>query len=201
MTARPTRAAARRTLYLRRRPLAALCAFVAVLATLLVLAPTPAPTVGVLAARTALPAGTILGPEHVTRLDVAQSALPEGAAPADADLAGRALAGPVAANSILTDASVSGGERLARPGHVVAALPLPTDGIAALVRPGVHLDVFDAGGALVADEVRVVAPPDTPGGNPVDITAGGRTALVEVPVDVAAKIASLGGTSLTVVVR
>ena len=50
--------ALRRTLYLRRRTLAALCAFAAVLAALLALAPPSAPTVTVLAAASALPGGT-----------------------------------------------------------------------------------------------------------------------------------------------
>ncbi len=42
----------------------------------------------------------------------------------------------------VTRASVAAPERLSRPGHLVVSLPLHNDGIAALVRPGVRLDLI-----------------------------------------------------------
>ena len=54
-------------------------------------------------------------------------------------------------------AAVADGERLARPGWVVVALPLPNDALAALVRPGVEIDLFGSDGAVVASQVRVLA--------------------------------------------
>ena len=201
VTPRPSPAALRRTLYLRRRPLAALCAFAAVLATLLALTPTPAPTVPVLAARTSLPAGTVLAAEHLTPVELPESAVPEAALASEAGALGRALSGPVTAGSVLTTASVSSGGRLARPGHVVAALPLPGDGIEALIRPGVRLDVLDGAGEVVAADVPVVAPPDTQEGLGAPLGSPGRTALVEVPQEVAARLVSQGASSLTIVVR
>ena len=201
MSAHASRAALRRTLYLRRRPLAALCAFAAVLAALLALAPAREPTVTAVAARTALPAGTVLEAGHLTAVQVPAPLVPAGAASAEADVAGRALAGPVTAGSILTTASVSSGGRVARPGHVVTSLPLPDESIAALVRPGVRVDVLDATGVVLVADVAVVAPPDTPGGNSLTTSPTGRTALVEVPVEVAGKLVSQGAMSLTVVVR
>ena len=63
------------------------------------------------------------------------------------------------------------------------------------------MDVLDATGVVLAADVAVVAPPDTPGGNSLTTSPTGRTALVEVPVEVAGKLVSQGAMSLTVVVR
>ena len=82
--------ALRRTLYLRRRTLAALCAFGAVLATLLALAPPTAPTVSVLAAASALPGGTVLTSTDLVAVELPPGAVPDGAARVEADVVGRA---------------------------------------------------------------------------------------------------------------
>ncbi len=193
--------ALRRSFHLRRRAWAALCTFVAVLAALLALAPPAPTTVTVLVARAALPAGTVLAPEHLASLALPPEAVPEGALLAPGDAVGRTLAGPTAARSVVTAASVSSGRRLARPGHVVVALPVTDEAIASLVGPGVRLDVLDAAGAVVASDVPVVAPPDTPGGTGLGFGASSRSVLVEVPHAVAATLSSLGATSLTVAVR
>lgn len=200
MTPRPTHPL-RRILYLRRRPLAALCAFTAVLAALLALNPAQPPRVTVVTARSALPAGTLLAAEHLSSTEVPLSVAPDAALEAEGDALGHTLSGPVTAGSVLTSASVSTGGRLARPGHVVAALPVPGDGIAALVRPGARLDVLDANGEALAQDIPVVAPPDTPGSPGLPSAGGGRTVLVEVRAEVAAKLASQGSSSITVVVR
>lgn len=191
----------RRLLHLRRRPLAALCAFAAVLAALLALTPSAPPTVTVYAARTALPAGTVLNVDHLTRVDLAEAVVPEGAARSEAEVVGRTLGAPVSGGTILTATTVSDGERLASPGHVVVALPLPDEAIARLVRPGVHLDVLDPTGEVLAADVRVITPPDSPSGGNFGLGGNARSVLVEVPVSTAAKLASQGMTSLTVVVR
>lgn len=191
----------RRTLHLRRRPLAALCAFAAVLATLLALTPARVPTVTVYAARTALPAGTVLTAEHLVGVELGEAVVPEGAARAEVEVVGRTLGAPVSAGTVLTAVTVSEGERLARPGHVVVALPLADEAIARLVRPGVLLDVLDPKGEVLAAEVRVITPPDTPTGGNFGLGGAARSVLVEVPAPTAAKLASQGMTSLTVVVR
>lgn len=193
--------ALRRALYLRRRTLAALCAFLAVLATLLALSPNPDPLVRVYAAATPLPAGTVLSAAHLVPVDLPPEAVPEGAAVTEGDVVGRALAAAVSARSVLTAASVSQGERLARPGHVVVSLPLGDEAIGALVKPGVRIDVLDTAGEVLAAEVPVVAPPDTPTGGNLSLGVSTRSVLVEVPTQVAAKLVSQGHSSLTVVVR
>lgn len=201
MTKRHLPPALRRFFYLRRRSLAALCAFLAVLATLLALAPTPPTTLTVYAARDALPAGTVLAADHLVALALPPDAVPDGAVLAEAEVVGRTLGAPVTARSVLTATSVSEGARLARPGHVVVALPLPDGAIAGLLRPGASLDVLDSRGELVAGDVRVIAPPDTPTGGGLDFGGSVRSVLVEVPEAVAGRLASQGLTSLTVAVR
>lgn len=187
-----------RFLRLRRRPLAALCTFVAVLATVLALSPRPEERVPVVVAAGPLAAGTVLSPADLTPRSVPPDTLPQ-AAFADADaLVGRAVAGPVTAGTILTEASVASGERLARPGWVVIALPLPSGGVASLVRPGVVLDLIATDGVTVAAEVRVLSAPEAADG----FGASARAALIEVQPEVAAKLAQLSQLgSLTIAVR
>ena len=193
--------ALRGTLYLRRRTLAALCAFAAVLAALLALAPPSAPTVTVLAAASALPGGTVLTSTDLVAVELPPGAVPDGAARVEADVVGRTLASAVGAGSVLTATAVSEGTRLARPGHVVIALPLADETIAALVRPGVRIDVLDAAGVALASDIPVVAPPGTPGGVNLGMTGPQRSVLVEVPHEVAATLTAQGMMSLTVALR
>jgi len=198
---RPFPPALRRSLYLRRRPLAAASAFLAVLAALLVLSPGAEERVTVYAARTNLPAGTVLAEEHLAPLDLPPEAVPEGAAVAPGDVVGRTLAGSVSARSALTAASVSGAQRLASPGHVVLALPVADEAIAGLVRPGVLIDVIDAAGEVLASGIPVLSPPDTPSGGNLSLGGPSRSVLVEVPEPVAARLASQGLSTVTIVVR
>lgn len=199
---RPTPSSLRRILYLRRRPLAALCAFGAVLAALLALSPPPSVTVPVLAARSQVAAGTVLTAEHLTTVMLPPSAVPDGAFTTESDAVGRAVGASLTARSVLTSAAMADGMRVARPGHVVAALPLPNSGIAALVRPGAVVDVLDGAGETVARGVRVLEPPTAPGeGGLFGAGASGSVALVEVTPEVAAKIATHGGSGLVVVVH
>lgn len=201
MTKRSLPPALRRTLYLRRRQLAALCAFLAVLAALLALSPSAAPAVTVYGARTALPAGTVLAAEHLAPLALPPDVVPEGAALAEADVLGRALGAPVSARTVFTQATVSQGLRLARPGHVVVALPVTDGAIAGLVRPGARIDIIDPAGEVLATDVPVITPPDASSGTGLDFGGPSRSVLVEVPEQIAAKLASQGLTSLTVALR
>ncbi|QIK71666.1 hypothetical protein G7070_04515 [Propioniciclava coleopterorum] len=187
-----------RFLRLRRRPLAALCTFVAVLTGLWALSPPPDDRTTVLVAGAALPAGTVLGRGDLVARPLPPEAVPEAAITEPDALVGRALAGPVTAGTVLTEASVASGERLARPGMVVIALPLPSGGIAALVRPGAEIDLIASDGATVAGQVRVLSAPETAEG----FGAASRAALIEVSPDAAARLAQLAQTgSLTIAVR
>ena len=187
-----------RTFYLRRRTLAAVFAFLAVLTGLLALRPPEGASVEVLSAARGLPAGTVVAAHDLVRVRLPPGATPDHALTDDAEAIGRTLTGPLDRGAPLTRASVAGPERLSRPGHLVVSLPLHNDGIAALVRPGVRLDLIASDGATVAAEVPVVGPATDAGDGLVRGSA--RTALVEVPEEVAARLAGQGG-GVTVAVR
>lgn len=150
-----------RVLRRRRRPLAALAAFLAVFWGLgAVRTPAP-PTLTVLAAARDLPGGTTLAEGDVVEVRLPVDAAPADAATAPAVLVGRPLNGPVSARTVLTATSVASGRELARPGHVVLAVPLANRALASLLQPGARIDLFVAGEAsAVAADVRVVGVPE-----------------------------------------
>lgn len=187
-----------RVLRRRRRPLAALAAFLAVFWGLGAVR-TPAPEVStVLAAARDLPGGTTLQEADLMALRLPLDAVPGGAATQAAALVGRTINGPVTARSALTTASVSTGHELTRPGFVVLAVPLENRALASLLSPGSRVDLF-AGGATtaVAADARVVGAPEEQqaawANNPQPIV------LVELPSDAAARVAAaIAEGSLTV---
>lgn len=190
----------RRFTYLRRRTIAALATALAVLAALRFLAPVPAEHVTIVAAAQALPGGTTVQPSDLTWVDVPSEAVPEGALTTVDAAVGRTLNGPLSARSPVTEASVTPGQQLAREGYVIAPLPLTDDTLAPLLQAGVHLDLLSStDGAFLAQNVRVVATPESPGG---DLMAPTRTpVLVEVTPEVAGALAiaaQAGGVVITV---
>lgn len=202
---RPSPATRIRHLFtLRRRTLAALAAFVAVLAGLSAMQPTPPETAVVLVAAADLPGGTRLADADVTRATVPTAVLPRAAAHSTDEVVGRLLNGPVTRGTILTSASVAIGSSLVQPGFVVAPLPLADDAIAPLVAPGTRIDIIglDAeNGEAIATDVRVVGAPDTGTDGVLGSTAD-PTALVEVTPAVAVQLARAAQTGgVTVALR
>lgn len=175
--------------HLRRRTLAALAAALAVLAVLGVFAPPRAASVGVVAVARDLPGGTVLAAADLTTVDLPEAAVPAGAMTDAAGAVGLTLNGPLSARTPVTEASVATGQGLARPGYVVVALPLADQNLAPLVRPGVHLDLLDPGGAgdVFAADVRVVAVPESEAEGFGSVPT--RAALVEVQPEVATRLA------------
>ncbi|RCK70821.1 hypothetical protein DT076_05390 [Desertihabitans brevis] len=118
--AAPTLSSLRRAVSWHRRPLAAVCAALAVLATLAATRPEPPPTTTVATASRSLPGGARLGAAEVELRDVPVSLVPEGAVTEPAALEGRTLAAPASAGSILTEVDVVAPRRAgghgARPG-------------------------------------------------------------------------------------
>ncbi|GGO83937.1 hypothetical protein GCM10011584_00310 [Nocardioides phosphati] len=132
----------RRALLVRRRLLSAVCAAVAVLATLRALAPPPEPTAQTLVAVRHLAAGSVVAPG-----DVASEALPAAAVPDDAAEApvGRTLAAAVGAGEVLTDARLVGPSLLeGRPGAVALPVRIPDADVVALLRVGDRVDLYAA---------------------------------------------------------
>ena len=160
----------RRALLVRRRLLSALCAAVAVLATLRALAPPAPPTASALVAVRPLAAGSVVGAS-----DVASEALPEAAVPEDAATSpvGRTLAAAVGPGEVLTEARLVGPSLLAGRSDVVA-LPVrvPDADVVALLRAGDRVDLFAADpaaaqpdGARIAESALVLALPSPRSGH------------------------------------
>lgn len=166
----------RRRVLARRRPLAALCAAVAVLVGLRVGAGPPPPSVEVSVAVRDLAAGSIVGADDLTTMAFAAGTEPHRLAQ---DPVGRVLAAPVAAGEPVTDVRLVGaGLAAAHPDLTVMPVRLPDAGVVALLRPGDHLDLMAAdpgsGRATpLAYDALVLAVPQTSGSSD---PAGGSAA-------------------------
>jgi len=155
-----------------RRLLAALCAAVAVLATIHAVTPRAAATVAIWAAAHDLSGGAPLQPGDVSRIALPAEAVPAGALRATTQVVGRLLAAPMRRGEPLTDVRLLGPSLLTSlPNPDLVAVPVRVaDGsaAAALVHPGDVVDVLavadpTSGGAVatsaVARAVRVLAVP------------------------------------------
>ncbi|MGZ5398362.1 MAG: RcpC/CpaB family pilus assembly protein [Nocardioides sp.] len=158
------RRAVRRRVLARRRPLAALCAGVAVAAGVQAAAAPPPPTVEVMTAARDLPAGHVLGAADLRPLPMPPDAVPEGIVEGDV---GSTLAAPVRAGEPITDVRLVGGDlAAAHPDLTTLPVRLPDAGLAGLLDPGDRIDLIatdpQAGGSrVVASDALVLAtPPD-----------------------------------------
>ena len=157
-----TRESLRRAVLRRRRPLAALCAGVAVVAAISA-ASDPAPiTVPVTVAARDLPAGTTLEDADVTTAAFAPGSEPAGLPDATA---GRVLAAPVSAGEPVTEVRLVGpGLADGHPGLSAVPLRLPDPGMVGLLRVGDLVDLVAAdpqgrGATMIAADVPVLAIP------------------------------------------
>ncbi len=162
---RPWHRPVHRFLLTHRRWLAALCAGVAVLAALRVLAPPAPATVAVHVAAHDLPAGTVLEGDDLTRVQMAADQVPDGTAP---DLEGRTLAAPVRRGETVTDVRLLGPSVVAGyPGRVAVPVRVSDPDALALVRVGHPVDVVavdeEGQGRVVARAVPVVSVPRSGG--------------------------------------
>ncbi|MDO7867697.1 SAF domain-containing protein [Nocardioides jiangxiensis] len=132
----------RRAILVRRRLLSAVCAAVAVLATVRAVAPPPPRTAAVLVAVRALAAGEVVG-----AADVASTALPVAVVPSDAAAApvGRTLAGAVAPGEVVTEARLVGPSLLeGHDGLVAMPVRIADAAVVGLLRVGDRVDLFAA---------------------------------------------------------
>lgn len=191
----------RRFFYLRRRTLAALAAFVAVLAALTALQPDGGASVSVLAAARDLPGGTVLTASDLLTLELPPDAAPADAATTPESLVGRTLNAPVSARGVLTATDVATGQALVSAGHVAIALPLTSEALAPLIQVGSRIDILAAGGntgEVIASDVRVVGAPAA-GGSTLGVTTPDRVALVEVTPEIARRLAVASQTGNVVI--
>ncbi len=134
-----------RTLLLRRAAAVGLVGLAAVLA----LTPGSAAGVTVAVAARDLPPGTVLGATEVTLRELPAQVVPDGATQTPGAVLGRTLAAPVRRGEPLTDVRLAGPD-LARavstdPAAVSVPVRLADPDIAALLHPGVAVDVVTAG--------------------------------------------------------
>jgi len=197
------RRAVRRTVLGRRRPLAALCAGVAVLAAVHAARPAQPPTVAVTVAARDLPSGTVLG-----RGDLEVRRLPADVAPVGStpDAVGRTLAGPVRRGEPVTDVRLVAPSLVAAfPGRVVLPVRIADPDAVALLRVGDTVDLVAADprrgtASYVAAGVPVLALPTAADRQPGTATLGGRlVVLAALPSDVD-RIAGASATDLLSVV-
>lgn len=179
-------AGGRRAVLRHRRGLAALCAFVAVLAGVGAVRPAPPATEEVAVLAHDLPAGATLSPDDVRMVAYPPEAVPDAALPRD-DVVGRILAAPVGAGEPVTGARLVGpGLAEAAPGLDAVPVRLPDSGAVGLLRVGDRIDLVGAdpqsgeSGVLAADVPVLALPADDAAGASAT-GLGGRLVVVGVP--------------------
>lgn len=123
-----------------------MAAAIAVFAAVTAVSPETA-SIDVLVVVESLPGGSKLAATDVTTLKVPAHLAPEGHLQSLPP--GAVLAGPATARSILTEASLAGGQSLARPGFVVVPFTLPDRALVPLTTVGTTLDILGPEGPIV----------------------------------------------------
>jgi Flp pilus assembly protein CpaB len=189
----------RRAVLARRRPLAALCAGLAVAAGLRGNAAPPPPRTTLLVAAHDLPGAVALRPDDLTTRSFAPDSVPAGVLESPAQALGRTTVGPVRAGEPLTDARLVGRSMLAGyPGTVATPVRIGDPAAVGLVRVGDRVDLLaaDPQGAgeatLLAHDAPVVAIPHRAAAT--DLVSGALI-VVAVPDGTARGIAAAGVTS------
>jgi Flp pilus assembly protein CpaB len=163
----------RRAVLARRRLLAALCAALAVLATVHANAAPPPPRTSVLTAAHDLPAGVVVRSDDLRRIPFDPRSVPHGVVDA-ATAVGRTTAAPIRAGEPVTDVRLVAASVLAGyPGLVAVPVRIGDSAAVRLLRVGDHVDLVaadpqgDSGAEIVASDVPVLAIPrageDSPG--------------------------------------
>jgi Flp pilus assembly protein CpaB len=152
----------RRTVLARRRPLAAGCAAIAVLAGVHAARPSPDPTVAVPVAAHDLLTGTLLGPDDIVVRHLPAGAAPHGVA---TRAVGRTLAAPMREGEPVTDVRLVAPALVAAyPGRVALPVRIADADAVGLLRVGDHIDLVAADpragtASSVAVDVTVLALP------------------------------------------
>ena len=183
----------------RRRPLAALCAGVAVLAGVQAVRPSEGATVAVPVATHDLDSGTVLSAG-----DLSTRRLPVGSAPdgLETHAVGRTLAGPIRRGEPVTDARLVAPALIAGyPGRVALPVRIADADVVGLLRVGDHVDLVAADprsgtASYVAVDVPVVALP-APAEQRVGSSAAGVTGRLVVVAAVPSDVDGIAGAAAT----
>ncbi len=129
----------------RRRPLAAVCAAVAVAAGLEANAAPPPPRTMVLTAARDLPAGSVVGADDVDRTAYAPDSVPPGVLPDAAAVVGRTTTTPLRAGEALTGTRLVAASLLrGYPGLVAVPVRIGDPAAVRLLRVGDRVDLLAA---------------------------------------------------------
>ena len=163
----------RRTVLARRRPLAALCAAVAVAAGLHAASAPPPRLTTVLTASHDLDAGTVVRSGDLERTAFAPPSVPAGVLSSASAAVGRTTAGPVRAGEPLTDVRLVTRSLLTGyPGLAAVPVRIGDPGVVRLLRVGDRVDLLaadpqgDADAAVIGRDVPVLAIPHAGQGSP-----------------------------------
>jgi len=182
----------------RRRPLAALCAALAVLTAVRAASAEPSPEVEVVVAAADLPGGSTVAPQDLAVASFRADSLPSGTLRSPAGIVGRVLAAPMRAGEALTDLRlVAPGLLDGYPGLVAAPVRLADAASVALLRVGDRIDLVAAdpegrSAAPVARGAPVIALPRSAAVDQ-DLQRGGLV-VVAVPEAEAVSLARFGVT-------
>lgn len=176
-----------------RRPLAALLAALAVLATVSALSRPPAELAWAVVTTRPVTAGAILEAADLTAVRLPVGALPDSRVTAPADVVGRVVSIALPRNAVVVPGAVVARDRPSAQGLVIVPVTLVStaDG---LVRTGDRIDLIgtdtDGHAQALASAALVVAVPATGGGGLLSgATPSSGLVLVEVAPDVATRIA------------
>ncbi len=193
----------RRTVLLRRRPLAVLLVVVAVLAGVRAASAPPLTTASVLVAARDLPGGTPLTARDLVARPLPPESVPQGTTADLAVLVGRTLAAPVRRGEPVTDVRVVGDGLLAGyPARVAVPLRIADPGAVRLLRVGDRVDVVatdpaDGRAEVASADAPVVALPRSPRpGADASTLSGGALVVLAVPRSTAVTLAGLAATDL-----
>lgn len=193
----------RRTVLLRRRPLAVVLAVVAVLTGLRAATTPPEPTTGVVVASRDLPGGAPLTDADLERRALPVDGVPDGSTSDPRTLLGRTLAAPVREGEPVTDVRVvADGLLSGYPSLVAAPVRIADAGSVRLLRVGDRVDVVATdpanGRAEVATEAApvVALPRGTRTGEGSSPLSGGALVVLAVPRSTAVALAGSAATDL-----
>lgn len=152
---------ARATLWRHRFGVAAVLVGLAAAVVVHRLSPPPETVRPVVVAAAALPAGTTLSSTDLRTVDLPTAAVPDGWAETADLVVGRTLALPVPDGTVLTGPLLVDDTTTGPPGTVVAGVRLAEPALAAVLSPGVHVDLLAASPTLDAGESTAAVPATT----------------------------------------
>ncbi|MGI9196947.1 MAG: SAF domain-containing protein [Candidatus Nanopelagicales bacterium] len=177
-----------------RRIVAALVAFIAVLLGLSALRPASAPATTLIVAATDIPAGSTLQASDLAMAEIPLEYAAPGAIPTLADALGRTVSTALSAGEVVTRTRLAAEPLSSDGGTLVAPVRLADAEVAALLTPGMRVDIVRASRTgeadVLAEAVRVITVPRHLGFGPSADRSSGSLVLVAADRATAIRLAS-----------